>query len=65
MHTLSDAVMEVIQRTVAHALTYQQVVRKDVERLQKLTGCCAPGVEGSYACCAPARKLPERQRAGR
>jgi len=65
MNTLSDAVLDVIQRTVVHALTHQHVVRKDVERLQKLTGCCAPGVEGAYACCTPAGKSTERRSAGR
>ena len=65
MATLPDAVLEVIRRTVAHALTHMDVVRKDVERLQKLTGCCAPGVEGSYACCTPAGKSTKRMSAGR
>jgi ArsR family transcriptional regulator, arsenate/arsenite/antimonite-responsive transcriptional repressor len=65
MATLSDAVLEVIRRTVAHALTHQDVVRKDVERLQKLTGCCAPGVEGAYACCTPAGESTTRMSAGR
>jgi ArsR family transcriptional regulator len=35
MATLPDAVLEVIRSTVAHALTHMDVVRKDVERLQK------------------------------
>jgi ArsR family transcriptional regulator len=53
MATLPDAVLEVIRSTVAHALTHMDVVRKDVERLRKNTGCCAPDVGGSYACCTP------------
>jgi ArsR family transcriptional regulator len=53
MATLPDAVLEVIRSTVAHALTHLDIVRKDVERLQRSTGCCAPDVEGSYACCSP------------
>jgi ArsR family transcriptional regulator len=56
MAPLSDDVLEVVRRAVAHALTHQQVVRKDVERLQKITGCCEPAVDASYACCAPRRK---------
>jgi ArsR family transcriptional regulator, arsenate/arsenite/antimonite-responsive transcriptional repressor len=58
MATLPDAVLEVIRSTVAHALTHMDVVRKDVERLQKNTGCCAPDVEGSYACCTPRSNAP-------
>ena len=55
MATLPDAVLEVIRSTVAHALSHVDVVRKDVERLQKNTGCCAPDAGGSYACCTPRR----------
>ena len=55
MATMPDAVLEVIRSAVAHALTHLDIVRKDVERLRKSTGCRAPDVEGSYACCAPRR----------
>ena len=51
--TLPDAVLEVVRSTVAHALTHLDIVRKDVQRLRKNTGCCAPDVEGGYACCTP------------
>src|SRR5438105_7548308 len=53
MAVLSDAVLETIHRTVTHALRHLDVVRKDVERLHKLTGCCLPAEEGtqSFACC--------------
>ena len=53
MATLPDAVLEVVRSTVAHALTHLDIVRKDVQRLRKNTGCCAPDVEGGYACCGP------------
>jgi ArsR family transcriptional regulator, arsenate/arsenite/antimonite-responsive transcriptional repressor len=53
MATLPDAVLEVVRSTVAHALTHLDIVRKDVQRLRKNTGCCAPDVEGGYACCTP------------
>jgi ArsR family transcriptional regulator len=64
MATLPDAVLEVIRSTVAHALTHMDVVRKDVERLRKNTGCCAPDVGGSYACCTP-RNAPRTRELGR
>ena len=53
MATLPDAVLEVVRSTVAHALTHLDIVRKDVQRLRKNTGCCAPDVKGGYACCTP------------
>jgi len=65
MATLPDAVLEVIRSTVAHALTHMDVVRKDVERLRKNTGCCAPDVGGSYACCTPRSNAPRTRELGR
>ena len=65
MATLPDAVLEVIRSTVAHALTHMDVVRKDVERLRKNTGCCAPDVGGSYACCTPRSNAPRSRELGR
>ena len=63
MATLPDAVLEVVRSTVAHALTHLDIVRKDVQRLRKNTGCCAPDVEGGYACCTPAGKSTARMSA--
>jgi len=53
MAVLPDAVLETVHRTVTHALRHLEVVRKDVERLQKRTGCCLPSEDRSqpYACC--------------
>ena len=65
MATLPDAVLEVVRSTVAHALTHMDVVRKDVERLRKNTGCCAPDVGGSYACCTPRSNAPRSRELGR
>src|SRR6266550_9230345 len=39
---MPDPVLETISRTVAHALTHMDAVRRDGERLQKRTGCCVP-----------------------
>jgi ArsR family transcriptional regulator, arsenate/arsenite/antimonite-responsive transcriptional repressor len=60
MAELSDPVLETIHRTVTHALRHLDVVRKDVERLHKLTGCCLPADEGtpSFACCGGERQAP-------
>ena len=63
--TLPDAVLEVVRITVAHALTHLDIVRKDVERLRKSTGCCAPDVEGGYACCTPRGNAPRVRELGR
>jgi len=65
MATLPDAVLEVVRSTVAHALTHLDIVRKDVQRLRKNTGCCAPDVEGGYACCGPRRNAPGTRELGR
>jgi ArsR family transcriptional regulator len=52
---LSDPVMSAMQRSVTHALQHQSVVRKDLERLEKATGCCVTPVRAvpSQACCTP------------
>jgi ArsR family transcriptional regulator len=53
MASLGDPVLATVQRTVTHALTHMDGVRRDVDRLQKMTGCCLPAAdEGpAYACC--------------
>ena len=53
MAAVPDAVLETVHRTVTHALRHLDVVRKDVQRLQKRTGCCLPSEDRSqiYACC--------------
>ena len=53
MAVLPDAVLETVHRSVTHTLRHLDVVRKDVDRLQKLTGCCLPAEQGpqSFACC--------------
>jgi ArsR family transcriptional regulator, arsenate/arsenite/antimonite-responsive transcriptional repressor len=50
----ADPVLTVIVDAVRHALTHVDAVQKDVERLQKRTGCCVPtpdDVKG-VGCCA-------------
>ena len=53
MAVVPDAVLETVHRTVTHALRHLDVVRQDVQRLQKRTGCCLPSEDRSqiYACC--------------
>jgi len=63
--TLPDAVLEVVRSTVAHALTHLDIVRKDVERLRKSTGCCAPDVERGYVCCTTPGNAPGAGEPGR
>jgi ArsR family transcriptional regulator len=58
MAVLPDAVLQNIQRTVTHALRHLDIVRRDVDRLQKLTGCCLPAEKqpSSFACCGGERQ---------
>jgi len=53
--TLADPVMAAIVGAARHALTHVDVVRRDAERLQKRTGCCAPMPDAVArdSCCAP------------
>jgi ArsR family transcriptional regulator len=53
---LPDPVLETIGGAVRHAMTHVDSMRKDLERLQKKTGCCvapAAGTNQSLPCCAP------------
>jgi ArsR family transcriptional regulator len=54
MAALSDGVLQTVQRTVMHSLRHVDVVRKDVARLEKLTGCCLPAEAdvSTFACCS-------------
>lgn len=50
-----DPVARMIRDAVIHALGHTDAVRKDAERLEKRTGCCAPASAGEgprFACCA-------------
>jgi len=50
-----DPVERTIRDAVSHALGHSDTVRKDAERLEKRTGCCAPAatLDGqAFACCA-------------
>jgi ArsR family transcriptional regulator len=53
---LPDPVMSTLQHSIRHALQHQKVVRKDLERLEKATGCCVTSIEAvrsGQPCCAP------------
>jgi ArsR family transcriptional regulator len=52
---LDDPVLSAIVEAVHHALTHRDALRRDAERLQKVTGCCVPepGSVGRASCCAP------------
>jgi ArsR family transcriptional regulator len=55
-YRLADApnpVAGTVRQAVAHALGHLDTVRRDGARLQKKTGCCAPGPVGQpdFACC--------------
>jgi len=52
---LDDAVLRTLTSIVAHALGHVEVIRKDLERLRKRTGCCVPqaDTDATHAleCC--------------
>jgi ArsR family transcriptional regulator len=52
---LVDPVMAAIVDAAGHGLTHVDTVHRDVERLQKRTGCCmpVPGDRAGVSCCAP------------
>jgi ArsR family transcriptional regulator len=54
---MADPVLRTIRDAVGHAITHLDPVRRDADRLQKATGCCAPRTAlegaGKLACCAP------------
>jgi ArsR family transcriptional regulator len=53
--SLSDPVVFAVQESVTHALQHQAIVKKDLERLQRATGCCAPRLDAGDSarpCCA-------------
>jgi ArsR family transcriptional regulator len=52
---LDSPVLAVIAHAVRHAIGHADADRKDLRRLEKLTGCCAPAVVGipSADCCSP------------
>ena len=51
-----DPVLAAVFDAARHALTHLPAVRKDLDRLQRRTGCCVPSTAaaGGGACCAPA-----------
>ena len=51
---LSDPILRTIQQAVTHALRHVGTLQKDVERLQRKTGCCLPPpIEmPTLACCS-------------
>jgi len=55
----SEPVMRMITDAVRHGLTHSEVVRRDVDRLRKKTGCCLPAAEpmAGRPCCAEAAPL--------
>ena len=56
----SDPVLGTIAHAVRHALTHVDVVRRDLERLQKRTGCCLPAAGATdAACCTTAAQLTD------
>ena len=49
---LGDSAMKVLMNAVTHCLCHVDAVSKDRRRLEKKTGCCAPGASPSgFECC--------------
>jgi ArsR family transcriptional regulator, arsenate/arsenite/antimonite-responsive transcriptional repressor len=51
---LDDPVMTTLRDTALHAISHATAPRRDVDRLQRRTGCCRPSLESrpDLACCA-------------
>jgi ArsR family transcriptional regulator len=50
----SDPVLATIQQAVRHALHHLDVIKTDLDRLEKKTGCCVPDAAReapTFACC--------------
>lgn len=64
MAGLRDPVVAAIGAAVRHSLTHIDVVRRDAERLYKLTGCClpTPGEVASEPCCPTPATAASAQR---
>ena len=60
-----DTGSSAIMIAVRHALTHVDVVRQDLERLQKRTGCCVPKNDGltGLPCCTAATTKANGERA--
>jgi ArsR family transcriptional regulator len=52
-----EPVVNEIRRVVLHAISHVTTVRRDGDRLQRSTGCCAPAVTGApvLTCCPPGK----------
>ena len=48
-----DAVIRTIRLAVTHTLGHVETIRRDAQRLERRTGCCAPGplAHPAFACC--------------
>jgi ArsR family transcriptional regulator len=57
---LPDVVLGTVQNTVTHALGHQPEIQKDLGRLEKLTGCCAPAPgKTTLPCCSSSASLAQ------
>jgi ArsR family transcriptional regulator len=66
MAPLEDSVMKALMGAVTHCLCHVEVVGKDRQRLDVLTGACGPArpLQPAFDCCGPARQsAAERRRA--
>lgn len=59
---MPDPIVRTIRDTVGHAITHLEPVRRDSERLQRATGCCAhqPTVtlNMKLPCCSNSKAAP-------
>src|SRR5437588_421697 len=63
----SDPVLSTIRQAVVHGLGHVEGVRRDVDKLQRKTGCCLPIVDTpTFACCGAkvARRTARSPRTG-
>jgi ArsR family transcriptional regulator, arsenate/arsenite/antimonite-responsive transcriptional repressor len=59
---LPDGVLEAVRQSASHVLGHVDSIQRDLERLQKATGCEAPGMGASALPCCVAPVAGHRKR---
>ena len=62
---LPDGVLEAVRQSTSHVLGHVESIQRDLERLQKATGCDSPGIGTSaLPCCAKSATTNRKARRG-
>jgi ArsR family transcriptional regulator len=62
---LPDGVLEAVRQSTSHVLGHVESIQRDLERLQKATGCDPPGIGTSaLPCCVKSATTNRKARRG-